>query len=501
MTALNTSIFQRGSARRQVLPSADPITERDLLLLWDKYSDELAELSAQLAVRFRDMQARGLGTVFGDLEGELLYILIRETKPEIVFEISPNSGYSTNYLLAAVTRNDLGRVESFELIESFDGYPTVDVIRGNMIDLCDPARHRLNLGDARIEALRRLEDGVPSFTLLDSCHDDFFAEFYVKALLPRLTGTVVVQDILHFGPRPEWATEAQYLLSWLCETGRPFLPFALYEDILGVSTVRAALTPRRTLRGNSIVLTLGDAPANSGSEDGDRLIALIEAERDGKPPTLDPRFPLNSTLSAPALRRGFRDGTAPEDRYVAACYTDTLNDEAPGFCDIMALVSMSRPPSARMRDSLAHDFESFDPFLRIVSLELLIRAEGATATNRELFHRIDPNRVVSAEMTHRMAFMAMHLGLRDQALAWIRTTRHSATDLSQSVGYRSLLKCVRLAEALKEPTLAEGLLDDVLAIGLNRRKTQGARPAAKVDQEVAALCRDIPRLTRMAGLG
>ena len=38
-------------------------------------------------------------------------------------------------------------------------------------------------------------------------------------LLPRVSGTLVVQDIVHFDPRPEWATEAYYLLTHLQLTG------------------------------------------------------------------------------------------------------------------------------------------------------------------------------------------------------------------------------------------------------------------------------------------
>lgn len=498
--ALDPTLFLRSPNRRQALPSADPVTERNLLALWDKYAGELEELSLHLASCFRSMQERGFGAGFGDLEGELLYILVREQQPELVYEISPNSGYSTNYLLAAVTRNGHGRVESFELIEAFEGKPTAEVIRSNMIALCDPARHRLHIGDARVEALKRLEAGTPDFALLDSCHDDFFAEFYVKALLPRLTGTVVIQDMLHFGGRPEWATEAQYILSWLCEAERPFMPFAAYEDVLTASVVRSRLTPRRTVRSNSIVLALGESPANVDKAMAGRLLALIEAEGRGAPPELDPCFPLNSTLRNPGLRRAFHDRTALEDRYVAAVYGGDLNEDSPGFCDIMALVLTKRSASPRMLESLKRDFDRFHLFLQLTVLELIVLAEGETDDGRAFFHRIDPSPMAGTEPARRMAFLAYRLGLRDEARHWIRMTRRAATDISQVVAFRCLLNCVHLAEAMGEPVLAEGILDDVLGIRTERARRMGTASVAKIDREVAAVCQRFPRLKRVVGV-
>ena len=41
------------------------------------------------------MCARGDGAVFSDFEGEVLYCLLRELRPETFFEISPDCGYST----------------------------------------------------------------------------------------------------------------------------------------------------------------------------------------------------------------------------------------------------------------------------------------------------------------------------------------------------------------------------------------------------------------------
>lgn len=488
--------FAAPGPRAVAAPAADAKTARDLHALWEKYAGELAELSGQLADKFRDMNQRKFGATFGDLEGELLYVLVREGRPEIVYEISPNSGYSTNYLLAAVTRNGVGRVESFELIDSFDGVPTAEVIRGNLIGLCDPGRHRLTIGDARVEALRGLERGVPSFTLIDSCHDDFFAEFYVKALLPRLTGTVVVQDIFHFDPRPEWATEASYLLSFLYETATPFLPFPLYEDGLAAAPARAGLAARRPLRSNSILFTLGDRPATADPADGERLIALIEDQRRGAPARLDPVFPLNAALDAPALLSGFRDRDRPADRYVAAVHGQALDEDAPGFAEVVTLAQGRGALTPRLLNGLTAAFNRMDPCLQTLTVEALVHFRQAE-TARALIARVGPLR--GAELPQRLAYAAARLGLADATYAWIEACRRGAADRTLAVGFRPLLRCTEIALAIGAADLADRLFEEALALRAHRTALFGDGPGTKIYREIEEFCRRVPRFAGRGG--
>jgi len=101
--------------------------------LFRKYDSELCQVAQFLRRQFHTMQRLGQGTTFGDVEGELVYMLIRETRPEVVFEISPHAGWSTNYLLGALTANDKGILHSFEILPAIKGVPTEQVIRGNRI--------------------------------------------------------------------------------------------------------------------------------------------------------------------------------------------------------------------------------------------------------------------------------------------------------------------------------------------------------------------------------
>src|SRR5665213_553562 len=83
--------------------------------LYSKYQSELVELTRELAPLRERMLAEGYGADFGDMEAEILYMLLREARPDKIAEISPCHGYSTNYILAALTRNNFGRVFSFEI--------------------------------------------------------------------------------------------------------------------------------------------------------------------------------------------------------------------------------------------------------------------------------------------------------------------------------------------------------------------------------------------------
>jgi len=475
--------------RRFRLPGFDPVTAHELLVLWDKYAEELAVLSGRMAATYKAMTRAGLGAAFGDLEGELLYVLVRETKPELVFEVSPNSGYSTNYLLAAVTRNGVGRVEGFEIIEAFGGVPTDAVIRGNLIDLCDPARYRLTVGDARATVLRRMEQVTPDFTLLDSCHEDFFAEFYVKALLPYLSGTVVIQDVFHFDPRPHWTSEGLFTVSWLYESGTPFLPFPVYEDTLASAPARAGFAPRRPFRSNSIVLVPGGRAAGGGNGAAGRMLDLLAREAEGAPSSLDPEFPLNATVRAPDLRAGIRGDGGPADRYAAALFGGVLDEEAPGFPDILAVLR-GREPTPRMEAALARTFDGFDPLLQVLTVDALTR-HGRTETVRAMLRRVAVP--CGTDLPRRMAQAAHRMDLRTETLAWIEVCLRAGHDRGLATGHQSLMQVAGLAEALGERHLADRVFAEIRAIRDWRLTTLGEPANAFLLHEIRAFGELLPR--------
>lgn len=161
--------------------------------------------------QFHAMQRRGHGTIFGDVEGELMYLLIRETQPDIAFEISPNAGWSTNYILAALTANQKGTLHSFELLTKLKGKPIEEVIRTNQHPEWDQNRFVLHVGDARQTV--PLVPGTVDFLLIDSCHEDWFAEWYIQTVFPRVNGPAIVQDIA-FVDEPVLSSDAEHFWAW-----------------------------------------------------------------------------------------------------------------------------------------------------------------------------------------------------------------------------------------------------------------------------------------------
>src|SRR5262245_21224264 len=135
--------FTQGEPRHRVFEPPDAATEAWIKGLYEKYRQELIDLTEQMQGTYRTMTQAGYGAAFGDVEGEMLYLLVREFRPRLIYEISPNAGYSTNYLLAAITRNGAGRIEGFELEPQLLGRPTDQVIRSHFIASCDGSRYHL----------------------------------------------------------------------------------------------------------------------------------------------------------------------------------------------------------------------------------------------------------------------------------------------------------------------------------------------------------------------
>ena len=190
---------------------------------------------------YHRMQAKGHTTGLSDIEGELIYLLIRDTKPNLVFEVSPASGWSTNYILAALTKNQHGVCHSFEI------EPNEKIIRGNLTSLCDPSCLTLHIGDAR-----KLVDSVPGeieFLFLDSLHEDYFAEWYIKALMPRVRGSVIIHDVA-FRDQLEPSSEASFLWRWVSEHRIDA------EMIAAIDTPRVGLIERTVQRPNALLLQI-----------------------------------------------------------------------------------------------------------------------------------------------------------------------------------------------------------------------------------------------------
>ena len=266
------------------------MSRTDWAALYRNYHGELRRLAKRLRMLYHRMQADGSIATFGDVEGEVLYMLLRESRPETVFEISPNAGWSTNYILAALTANAHGAVHSFELSRTLQGRPTETVIREHQASEWDQSRLIVHLGDARTTTAE--VPGTIDALFLDSCHEAFFARWYLETLFPRVRGPVLIQDIA-FVDGLEPSTEAQEVWAWATRERAALELVGAVEASMRGSGERRGLVERRGLRCNSVVLTLPAPPGEPGEAGAlptfgegapDRLIRRALSPREGDDP-------------------------------------------------------------------------------------------------------------------------------------------------------------------------------------------------------------------------
>jgi predicted O-methyltransferase YrrM len=136
------------------------------------------------------MVSRGYAADFSDREAELLYLFVRHFQPTTVVEMSPCHGYSTNYILAALTHNGKGNLFSYEIMEEVRGVPIAKVIESNLAASVERTRLNLVIGDAM-----RADMPDYDFLFIDSNHEAWFAAAYFSKLVST-PAVVFSHDIL-----------------------------------------------------------------------------------------------------------------------------------------------------------------------------------------------------------------------------------------------------------------------------------------------------------------
>ena len=351
-------------------PNYDKNISDRVCALYQKYHEELVSLSEMLVHVRKDIhQSYGGCPGFCDVEAEFLYILIRETKPSTVFEISSRHGFTTNFAAAALAKNGHGRLECFEITDSYSGVPSEEVIRNNISDRIDNVPMGVNIGDARIEVTKKLKELTPDFVILDSLHTDVFAEYYVKVLFKCVTGSIYIQDINHYGPRPEWASEAYYKLNHLMTRGNTFLPIALYENDINASGYRKGITPHRMFRSSSIFLTLPNTVRENYPATED-FLNLFEHDRSKILDKNLSAFPINAldlNVASDLKKLSVDDG----DNYFAPMFLGILDKETVNHASLMAVLLGKAHPDDQFLDNLIDLFEKTDSFHRVIILSAL----------------------------------------------------------------------------------------------------------------------------------
>ena len=80
--------------------------------IFNKYVSEISDLRPKM----RNWCKQTNSCKYTDCEVEMLYMLIREHKPQNVFEITPNRGFRSNWILHALHKNDeTSKLHSFDI--------------------------------------------------------------------------------------------------------------------------------------------------------------------------------------------------------------------------------------------------------------------------------------------------------------------------------------------------------------------------------------------------
>jgi predicted O-methyltransferase YrrM len=204
----------------------------------ERFGGELAGLRewARRRNNRRLFPAKGM---YDWVESQVLYLLLRRTRPRLVVEISPSSGYSSGFILLALNRNAHGRLLSFDLDTDGDRLARLAFTEAGI----DPSRRRFVPGDARRTAAAALPAGDSVDVLfLDAEHSSSFASWYLDSLVPRVRpgGLVHVHDVLRYGVKPQVVDEGEGEVVWeyLVQSGISESDFLYVAELVRTQPVR-----------------------------------------------------------------------------------------------------------------------------------------------------------------------------------------------------------------------------------------------------------------------
>ena len=154
---------------------------------------------------------------------QVLYCLIRLTKPDVIIEVSTSSGYSTLIQASALRRNGMGLIHTFELDPSLAKSAQSALQLFGLDEVV-----RIHTGDART-----MSDRIPCVTgkrllFLDSLHTAEFAQWFIQRwVVDAPEGSLFhAHDCMpesarvRFDDGPPWQTQR---LGWLRGIGRRVL--------------------------------------------------------------------------------------------------------------------------------------------------------------------------------------------------------------------------------------------------------------------------------------
>lgn len=177
------------------------------------------------------------------LEAQVLYLLIRCVKPDVVVEISPNYGYSTGFILMAMNKNNLGQLYSFDLEGKFYRHALRNFERVGV----NASRQHFFAGEI-CEVYNRVLPKRIDILFMDSDHSYAFAQWYMANLYPRLVeGCLIhVHDILRYGVKPHLGDQGEGRTIWefIKENQIPETDYLYIGDLMRSQPTKPAVIQR-----------------------------------------------------------------------------------------------------------------------------------------------------------------------------------------------------------------------------------------------------------------
>lgn len=155
--------------------------------LYDKYGSEIQALRPTMRAWCNVSKS----CKFTDFEVEMLYMLIREHKPQKVFEMAPNKGFSSHWILSALHKNnDASRLYSYDIHNTSLKFMNEKHLKDRWSFTLGDYEKLLQTGDLHMDGF--------DFIFIDALHTEAFSRGYcTKLLLPHKTQAIVaIHDIV-----------------------------------------------------------------------------------------------------------------------------------------------------------------------------------------------------------------------------------------------------------------------------------------------------------------
>ena len=160
------------------------LDKKFLVNLYSKYNNELC------SDRFQSMCYSGDGQLDGNishLDGELIYLLIRELNLQNGIEFSSGSGFSTAFVVEGLRKNRSDRFATFDL-ERGDSFND----RSIKFNFVKYFYHE----EAILGILKYIHNqtfvGQIDLLVVDSCHEGWFAQKYTRQIWPLLSPNCII---------------------------------------------------------------------------------------------------------------------------------------------------------------------------------------------------------------------------------------------------------------------------------------------------------------------